>query len=108
MDIERANAARKLQEYIGWPSTQAFKSYINNNLLFNCSTTTGNIDRAIKIYGATRPLIQVMMIQKGAAASQQHVQVPLPPQIAENCVNVQLYIDFFYVNNTPFLQTVSG
>ena len=25
IDIEHANASRNLQEYIGWPSTQAFK-----------------------------------------------------------------------------------
>ena len=34
-DIERANAGRNWQEYIGWPSPQAFKSYINNNLFLN-------------------------------------------------------------------------
>ena len=37
-DTECANAAQNLQEYIGWPSTQALKFCINNNLLLDCST----------------------------------------------------------------------
>ena len=105
--IERAHSTRKLQEYIGWPSTQAFKSYINKNLLLNCSTTVDNVDRSIMIYGALRTILQGKTIQKDATASQEHVQVPLTPQIAENYVNVQLYIDLFYVNKTPFLHTKS-
>ena len=61
-DIERANAARKLQEYIGCPSTQAYKLYINKYVLLNFFTTSDDIDREIKIYGTHRPLIQKKMI----------------------------------------------
>ena len=67
-----------------------------------------DIDREIKIYGASRPLLQGEMIQKGATSSQEYVRVPLPQQIAKHYVNVQLYIDLFYVNKTPFLYTKSG
>ena len=97
-----------MQEYIGWPITQAFKSYINNNLILYCYTTSDDIDRAISIYGAPRHLLQGKMVWKGATTSQEHVRVFLPPQISENYVNVQLYIDFFCVNKTPFLHTNSG
>ena len=48
------------------------------------------------------------MIRKGITSSQEYIRVPLAPQIAENCVNIQLYIDLFYVNKTPFLHTESG
>ena len=61
-DIERANVDQKLQEHIGWPITQFFKSYIDNNLLLNYSTTADDIDRVIKIYGAPRTLLQGKMI----------------------------------------------
>ena len=66
------------------------------------------IYRSINIYDVPIPLLQGKMIQKGATASQEHVRVPPPPQIAENYVNVQFYIDFFYVNKTPFLHTKLG
>ena len=71
--IERTNKARKLQEYIGWPSTQAFKSYIKNNLLLNYSTTAEDTDIEIKIYGAPRPFIQGKIILKGTTTSKEHV-----------------------------------
>ena len=78
-DIERANAARKLQECIRWPRIQTFKSYINNNLLFNFSTTADDIDVALKIYGVPIPLLQGKMIRKDATTPQEYVRVPLPP-----------------------------
>ena len=81
---------------------------MNKNLILNFPTTADNIDRAIKIYGEPRPLLQGKMIRKGSTAPQEHVRVPLLPQTAENYVNIQLYIDLFYVKNTPFLHTKSG
>ena len=97
-----------LQEYIGLPSTEAFKSYINKNLILNCDTTIDDIDRSIKIYGTHRPLLQGKMTRKGTLSTTVHVKIPLPPQIAENYSKVQLYIDFFYVNKIPLLHTKSG
>ena len=39
---------------------------------------------------------------------QENVIVPQPPQIDENYINVQLHIEFFYVDKTPFLHKKSG
>ena len=74
----------------------------------NFSTTAEDIDRSIKICGTPIPLPQGKVIRKGATTSQEHVRVPLPPQIVENYVNVKLYIDLFYVYKTPLLHTKSG
>ena len=107
-DIQRADKARLLQEYIGWPSTEAFKSYINKRLILNCDTTTNDIDRSIHIYGALRPFLQEKMTSNGTLSTTIHVKIPLPHQIAKTYSKVQLYIYFFYVNKVPFLHTKSG
>ena len=56
--INRATAARKLQHVLGWPSTEQYKSYVNNNMLKNCSITVEDIVRAETIYGKPAPLLK--------------------------------------------------
>ena len=51
IQIRQAEKARKLQQLIGWPGTEAFKNIIQNNMVKNCSITVDDIDRAIKIFG---------------------------------------------------------
>ena len=50
-DIEGADRARIYQGLLGWPETSVFKTYVNNNLLLNCSITMEDINRADHIYG---------------------------------------------------------
>jgi len=56
--INRADRARKLQEYIGWPSTSSFKNYIQKNLIKNTDVCIEDINRAEFIYGPAVPLLQ--------------------------------------------------
>jgi hypothetical protein len=43
-EIARANKAQLLQSQVGWPSTQAFIKYINNNLITNSGITSDGIN----------------------------------------------------------------
>ena len=105
--IARADRARKLMQYVGWPSLADFKKYISSNLIHNANVTVDDVNRAEFIYGQAPPLIQGKMTrQVPTPAHQQHL-LPLPPPIAEHHHEVSLCVDFFFVNGMSFLHTVS-
>jgi hypothetical protein len=103
-EIDKADKARLLQSQLGWPSTQAFIKYVNNNLITNCGITGDDIHRAHVIYGPPVPILKGKMTR--AKPGQQNLKrIPLPPPILANHRDLHLYMDFFYVNKIPFLHT---
>ena len=106
-DIEGADRARELQSVLGWPSDTTFKKIIENNQVNNCKVTADDITRARTIYGPAMPLLQGKMVRKTPSrVTAQPLQLPAP--ILRNYPTLQLYVDFFYVNKLPFLQTKSS
>ena len=103
-EIDKADKARLLQSQIGWPSTQAFTKYINNNLITNSGITGDDINRAHVIYGPPIPILKGKM-KRIKPASKNISRLPLPPPILKHHPNLQLFIDFFFVNKMPFLHT---
>ncbi len=106
--IEKADRARKLQQYIGWPSVVNFKKYISNNLIKNTDVTIEDINRGEFIYGPPVPQLQGKMTKRHPTTPviQQHL-LTLPKPISDHHSNIKLCVDFFYVNGTPFLHTIS-
>ena len=51
LEVKGADAARKQQEEIGWPSDTFYKHIIGNNLLTNTEVTLDDVVRAEYIYG---------------------------------------------------------
>ena len=103
--IKGAEIARQLQEKIGWPSTKDLKRYINTNSIINCPITADDVIRADYIYGPALPLLQ----GKTTAKSTRFHSPPavLPSPILNFHQNIELFIDFLYVNKIPFLHTKS-
>ena len=95
-EIQGANNARKLQELLSWPSTSTLKSHISNNLISDTNITLDNINQACK-----------GTITRLHPNTHKITRIPLPLPIAQNHKNIQLYIDFMFVNSMPFLLTVS-
>jgi hypothetical protein len=106
--IERADKARKLQQYVGWPSLANFKKYVSNNLLRNTNITIDDISRCEFIYGPSVPQLQGKMTRASATTPihQQHL-LALPLPIAQHHKNVTLCVDYFFVNGISFLHTIS-
>ena len=104
--IEGADRALRLQSSIGWPSTSKFKHIVSHNLLRNCNITADDISRSIAIYGPPIPLLQGKSTRR--TPSKPNVQYQkLPLKVKLKHVDVDLHIDFFYVNRLPFLHTKS-
>ena len=105
-EIQGAIKAREEQERFAWPSTETFKSYISKNLITNANITVDDINRAIAIFGKPEPL------HKGTMTRQHPIthrieRVPLPLPISQHHKQVQLYVDFLFVNRIPFIYTIS-
>jgi hypothetical protein len=106
-EIQGANRAREMQQIIGWPSTTTFKKIIQKNLVCNSTITIDDINRAELLYGTATPLLQGKMTR--VHPPQVKIKrIPLPLPIATHHKDLQLYIDFFFVNGIPFLHTKSG
>ena len=91
---------------MGWPSDEAYKGYINNNLVINSKIFTDDINRAIDIYRKAEPLLKGKM----AAPSQKRnfsQQISLPRTLTEEQKRVQLYIDIFFINEVRFFHIIS-
>ena len=46
MAISKADESLDIQEYIGWPGTETYKSYINDSHINNCPVTSDDVRRA--------------------------------------------------------------
>ena len=105
--IEQAEAARKIQAKVGHPSTQDLKSIFKSNLFVNYPVTAENIDRAVKIYGPSVPIL------KGKTTRQNPLSVvsdyvAIPPQILSANMYVPLSDgDLFFINKVPSFATIS-
>ena len=56
--INMAERARTLQRCLGWPSDEALKNYLNNNLAINSKVSPADVDRANIIFGKAEPLLR--------------------------------------------------
>ena len=105
-EIEGADKALELQQYIGWPGTSTYIGYVKNNLIKNCPVSVADIQRALKIYGTPTPTLQGKMTQRKFAPADE-TYIPLLDLIAAEYTNTILDMDNFYVNGRPFFHTKS-
>ena len=106
-EIQGADRARALQATLGWPSASTFLRIIGNNLINNSTVTVDDIKRADHIYGVAVPLLQGQMVRT-TPSSVRIQSTPIPAPIIKQHPTLQLYLDFFFVNNIPFLHTKSS
>ena len=78
-----------------------------NNLLLNSTTTVDNVNKALSIHGEPEPIIEGTMICPKSRVFGKAQQIPLPLPISKNYKDVQIHVDFFFVNSLPFLHTKS-
>ena len=103
-DIAGADRAREIQGQLAWPSDTAFQTIVNNNLINNSPITPDDVQRATYIHGPAAPLLQGSTTRN--KPTQVQVQkLTIPPSILQHYPNLQLYVDFFFVNNMPMLHT---
>ena len=105
-EIKGAEAARFQQEEIGWPSDSFYHTIIKENLLTNTEVTIDDVHRAEHIFGPAKPLLEGTMTRQRPTTNKIE-KVPLPLPITTHQTNVDLSIDFFYVNGHVFFTSKS-
>ena len=103
-EVLRANLARKIQKSIGHPSLKKFIEIVENNLLTNCPIVKQDILRAEDIYGPELGCLKGKTVRRASTP----VRVAhAPTQLSAAQKLVVLAIDIMYVNDIPFLITIS-
>ena len=99
--------ARILQQLVVWPSTQTLKEATQKNQIRKCSITTDEIRIAEYIYGPQIPIIQGKSIRSGTEHQKTIPRIPLTHLMDKHYQNVDLAMDFFFVNGSPLLHKKS-
>lgn len=88
---------------------QSLKDYmatIDANLIINSPITRKDIKVAEDIFGPSTKCLQGKQKRQPSAIHRQDIAL-IPPQIYQQCKNIHLYINIFFVNKLPFLITLS-
>jgi len=104
--IARAKVARKLYHNIGTPSIRDFKAIIRMNAIQNCPVTTEDIEIAEQVYGKDIGSLKGKTVRsKPLPVIKDYVTIPKELVIKHE--NIELAMDIMFVNNIPFLTTIS-
>ena len=106
-DYKRAEAARKLQVIVGRPELKDFVRYIDSNQILNSPFTRQDAITAQKIWGRDVGAIQGKTTSRKAPHVPSEVPQHIPFDVAAQCLDIVLCIDLMFVNNLPFLITIS-
>ena len=105
-EISRAKAAKRLIEALGSPSVRDLKSLILMNAIANCPINTKDIDIAEKIFGPDLGTLKGKTTRKKALPLVTD-QIELPRALYSQLDNIRLCMDVMFVNELPFLTTIS-
>ena len=103
-EVLQANLARKIQKSIGHPSLKKFIKTVENNHLTNCPIVKQDILRAEDIFS---PELGCLKGKTVRSASTPVKIVHATTQLSATQKKVVLAIDIMYVNDIPFLMTIS-
>ncbi len=105
-EVVRAQAARKLQNTLGFPSTRNFIDIVNSNVLNNCPITAEDIQNAELLFGPNLGSLKGKTVRRSGAVVEPFVD-NVPPALLDRCRDITLCADIMFVNKTIFLITIS-
>ena len=105
-EVANAKKARGLYQTLGTPSITDFKAIVWSNTIRGCPVTLEHIDTAEQIFG---PDIGTLKGKTTRRRPQPVVKdyMEIPPELTKKAKNIKLCIDTLFVNEIPFLATVS-
>ena len=107
-EIQGADGAHDLQCNLGWPSDQALIKALKSNKIMNYPTIDDDLKWATIIYRLAVPILKGQTTRRKA----QHIhRVPqvltISPTILHDHQNLVFHIDFCFINNSPYLITIT-
>lgn len=105
--VRDAILARKVFSLVGRPRHDDFIAFIRANNLKNCPIDVSECNRALQIYGPDVPALR----GKTNRSQPNHVRIPIISPVLPSILlaheKVQLCADVCFVNNLPFMVTIS-
>ena len=105
--VKDAILARKIFSLIGRPGHDDFVEFVRGNNLRNCQIDVSDCNRALQIYGPYVPAIRGKTTRTQPSHVSMPIISPVPPSILLAHGTVQLCADVCFINNLPFLVTIS-
>ena len=104
--IQATKATRTLQSAVCFPSTANLKDIIPSNQVANCPVTVDDVEHIENIYDPSIPILKgKTMHQAPIPVVSDYIMMPLKILIENH--DVILADDIFFVNQAPFLTTIS-
>ena len=103
---ERAKRARELLHTLGCPSVADLKRIIKMNSINDCPVTVDDVNLAEKIYGPDVPSLKGKTTKSKPTPVVSDV-IEIPRELVAAQHEVDLCIDTIFINEMPFLATVS-
>jgi hypothetical protein len=100
-EIKAAKAARELWKKLAYPSVKDFIWMLNNGKIVGTRTTVHDVKRMLQIYGVDPAVI------KGRVTRKKAEKVVIEEIDREISGNITLAADIMFVENVPFLITIS-
>ena len=104
--FDLAKRARKLMHSLGCPTVQDLKNIIKMNSIQNNPVTVDDVNLSEKIFGPDIASLKGKTVRKKPAPFRKDT-VEIPPELKEHQNDVDLCFDLLFVNQEPFLTTVS-
>lgn len=96
-ELTRAEEARKLQEKLGYPSTQALLDVLHGGAIINVPVTAHDVVRSVDIYGPSVPML------KGKSKKMKTKLFNEEKQIRTVSSMITLHIDIMFIDDNAFL-----
>ena len=107
-ELEGANTARALFRHTSVPTYSKFIKLIEQDYFRNSPVTTDDVKRAIYIYGKDTAFLQGKSTRNKASSIHPISIIPLPHTIQDAHRNIQLSVDYIYIQGIAMLHTTSG
>ena len=104
--VEKAKQARQLLHTLGFPTVNDMKVMIKMNSVSNCPVTIEDVELAEKIYGKDVASLKGKTVRRKPNPVVNNM-IELPPELMEAQGKVEICFDILYINELPFLTTVS-
>ena len=85
----------------------ALLNYSLNGLIYNCPVTLADARRAVTIYGPCVANLKGTAVKHPSDPVLSLIPIPVPASILEHHKHLTLCVDIFYVQQIPFLTTIS-
>lgn len=105
-EYQRAKKACRVYAMVGRPSPRDFMNMIRSNLIPNCPVTPYDVRVADKIFAPNVGALKGKMVQRKPSPVELDV-VHVPPEIKSELKNITVAINIMFVNEIPFLVSVS-